>query len=130
MILEAGIKGTGTCIVTEELTARAMGSGELEVYATPAMIALMEETAYQSVSAALDEGAGSVGTLMNVKHVAASPVGMKIICQTELVEVDGRRLTFHVEASDEKGLIGEGTHERFIVKNAAFQEKADSKRNG
>lgn len=127
MVLEAGIKGTEICVVTKELTAREMGSGELEVYATPAMIALMEETAYKSVSAALDEGTGSVGTLMNVKHIAASPVGMRITCQTELMEVDGRKLTFHVEARDEKGLIGEGTHERFLVKNDAFLQKADSR---
>ena len=91
-MLEKGIVGNLECIVTEEKTARAMGSGELAVYATPAMIALMEETAYKSVSAELEEGAGSVGTLMDVRHVAASPVGMKITCKTELTEVDGRRL--------------------------------------
>lgn len=126
-MLEKGITGNLECTVTEEKTARAMGSGELAVYATPAMIALMEETAYKSVSAELDEGAGSVGTLMNVKHVAASPVGMKITCRTELLEVDGRRLVFRVEAFDEKGLVGEGTHERFIIQNEKFQQKADSK---
>ena len=123
-MLEKGIVGNLECIVTEEKTARAMGSGELAVYA---MIALMEETAYKSVSAELEEGAGSVGTLMDVRHVAASPVGMKITCKTELTEVDGRRLVFHVEAFDEKGLVGEGTHERFIIQNEKFQQKADSK---
>lgn len=127
MTLEKGIKKSSECVVTKGLTAKIMGSGELDVYATPAMIALMEQTAYQSVSGALEEGAGTVGTLMNVKHVAASPIGMKITCQTELVEVDGRKLTFHVEAYDEKGLIGEGTHERFIIMNEKFQQKADSK---
>lgn len=127
MTLEKGIKKSSECVVTKELTAKIMGSGELDVYATPAMIALMEQTAYQSVSDALEEGAGTVGTLMNVKHVAASPIGMKITCQTELVEVDGRKLTFHVEAYDEQGLIGEGTHERFIIMNEKFQQKADSK---
>lgn len=126
-MLEKGITGNMECTVTEDKTASAMGSGELAVYATPAMIALMEETAYKSVSAELDEGAGSVGTLMNVKHVAASPVGMKITCRTELLEVDGRRLVFRVEAFDEKGLVGEGTHERFIIQNEKFQQKADSK---
>lgn len=126
-MLTSGIKGTLESVVTEERTAKAMGSGELAVYATPAMIALMEETAYKSVSPELEEGAGSVGTLMNVKHVAASPVGMKITCQSELVEVDGRRLVFKVEAFDEKGLIGEGNHERFIIQNEKFQRKADSK---
>lgn len=126
-MLEKGIKGTSECVVTQERTAKAMGSGELAVYATPAMFALMEETAYKSVSSELDEGSGSVGTLMNVKHIAASPVGMKITCKTELIEVDGRRLVFRVEAFDEKGLIGEGTHERFIIVNDKFQKKADAK---
>lgn len=126
-MLEKGIKGKLESIVTKENTAKAMGSGELDVYATPAMIALMEETAYKSVSSELEEGSGSVGTLMNVKHVAASPVGMKITCQSELESVEGRKLTFKVEAYDEVGLIGEGTHERFIIVNNRFQEKADKK---
>ncbi|MCI5640949.1 MAG: thioesterase family protein [Lachnospiraceae bacterium] len=126
-MLKEGIKGTGEVVVTEALTAKTMGSGELDVYATPAMIALMEQTAYQSVGSELEEGMGTVGTLMNVQHLAASPVGMKISCETELVEVDGRRLVFSVSASDEKGLIGKGTHERFIVDNAKFQSKADAK---
>ncbi|MDD7404208.1 MAG: thioesterase family protein [Butyribacter sp.] len=126
-MLEKGIKKTLESKVTEENTAKAMGSGELMVYATPAMIALMEETAYKSVATELDEGCGSVGTRMDVKHIAASPVGMPITCKSELVEVDGRRLVFHVEAFDENGLIGEGTHERFIVVNEKFQNKTDSK---
>lgn len=128
-MLEKGIKGTGECIVTEELSAKKMGSGELMVYATPAMIALMEKTAYTSVSSYLEEGMGSVGTLMNVEHIAASPIGMKITCKSELMQVDGRRLVFHVEAFDEKGLIGKGSHERFIVANEKFQSKADGKLN-
>ena len=129
-MLEKGIKGTLKSVVTEEKTAEAMGSGELAVYATPAMIALMEETAYKSIAPELEEGAGSVGTLMEVKHVAASPIGMKIKCQTEVTEVDGRRVVFKVQAFDEQGLIGEGTHERFIIQNEKFQKKADSKLNG
>ncbi|MCH5268743.1 MAG: thioesterase family protein [Lachnospiraceae bacterium] len=126
-MLEAGIKGIRTVTVTESLTAKVMGSGELNVYATPAMIALMEETAYKSVAKELEDGMGSVGTKMDVQHVSASPVGMKISCETELIEVDGRRLVFAVKAQDEKGLIGEGTHERFIIENAKFQAKTDSK---
>lgn len=125
-MLEKGILGEQTCVVTKELSAKEMGSGELMVYATPAMIALMEKTAYTSVSKELDEGMGSVGTLMNVKHTKASPIGMKITCKTELVEVDGRKLTFKVEAFDEAGMIGEGVHERFIVDNEKFQSKADA----
>ena len=125
--MEAGITGTQTITVTEEKTAQAMGSGTLPVFATPAMIALMENTAYKSVADELEEGAGTGGTLMNVKHVAASPVGMKITCETELTKVDGRALTFSVKAFDEAGLIGEGEHERFIVYNEKFQAKADAK---
>ena len=95
---------------------------------TPAMIALMEETAYKSVTAELEDGMGTVGTLMNVKHVSASPVGMEITCETELTEVDGRRLVFTVKAYDTKGLIGEGVHERFVIVNEKFQAKTDSKK--
>ena len=126
-MLEAGIKGTKEIMVTNENTAKTMGSGTLDVFATPAMIALMENTAYESVTAELGEGSGTVGTALNVKHVAATPVGMKVTCETELIKVDGRALTFSVKAFDEKGLIGEGEHERFIVFNEKLQEKADAK---
>lgn len=126
-MLEAGSKGTKEIMVTNENTAKTMGSGTLDVFATPAMIALMENTAYESVTAELEEGSGTVGTALNVKHVAATPVGMKVTCETELIKVDGRALTFSVKAFDEKGLIGEGEHERFIVFNEKFQAKADAK---
>ena len=126
-MLETGIKGTRTVTVNEDNTAKAMGSGTLDVFATPAMIALMENTAYESVAAELEEGSGTVGTALNVKHVAATPVGMKVTCETELIKVDGRALTFSVKAFDEKGLIGEGEHERFIVFNEKFQAKAEAK---
>ena len=125
--MEIGIIGKQEIIVTEEKTAKAMGSGELNVFATPAMIALMENTAYTSVAAQLEPGQGTVGTLMNVKHVAATPVGMKVVCETKLIEIDRRRLVFEVKACDEAGLIGEGVHERFIVDNAKFQSRADAK---
>ena len=84
-MLEAGIKGTKEIMVTNENTAKTMGSGTLDVFATPAMIALMENTAYESVAAELEEGSGTVGTALNVKHVAATPVGMKVTCETELI---------------------------------------------
>ena len=126
-MLTTGIKGKQELVVTKENTAKAMGSGTLEVFATPAMIALMEKTAYESVAPELEEGSGTVGTALNVKHVAASPVGMKITCESELVKVDGRALTFSVKAYDEKALIGEGEHERFIIYNEKFQAKADAK---
>ena len=128
-MLEAGIKGTGSVEVVRENTAAAVGSGMLEVFATPMMIALMQKTACESVAPYLEEGSGTVGTELNVKHVAATPIGMQVTCETELVEVDGRRLVFHVKASDEAGLIGEGTHERFIINNEKFQSKANGKLN-
>lgn len=126
--MEAGIIGKQTITVTEEKTAQAMGSGTLPVFATPAMIALMENTASKSVEAKLDEGAGTVGTLINVKHVAATPVGM-VTCETKLVEVDRKRLVFEVKAYDAAGVIGEGTHERFIIDNERFLAKAEAKKN-
>ncbi len=128
-MLEAGIKGKREITVTLDKTAKAMGSGTLDVFATPAMIALMENTAFESVAAELEPGSGTVGTALNVKHVSASPVGMKITCETELIKVDGRALTFFVKAYDEAGLIGEGEHERFIVFEEKFQKKADDKAN-
>ncbi len=127
-MLTVGIKGTQSVAVSNDNTAATMGSGTLAVFATPAMIALMEKTAYVSVQDALDEGCGSVGTLLNVKHLAATPVGMTVTCESELVEIDGRRLVFSVKAYDEKGLIGEGTHERFIVQNEKFLAKTNAKK--
>ena len=127
--MEKGIKGEGEIIVTEGNTAQALGSGSLAVLATPAMVALMEKTARLSVAPYLEEGQSTVGTLVNVKHLAASPVGMRITCKTELVDIDRRRLVFHVECSDEAGLIGEGEHERFIIDEAKFMAKAEAKLN-
>ena len=127
--MQIGITGKQTITVTEEKTAQAMGSGTLPVFATPAMIALMENTASKSVEAKLDEGAGTVGTLINVKHVAATPVGMDVTCETKLVEVDRKRLVFEVKAYDAPGVIGEGTHERFIIDNEHFLANAEAKKN-
>lgn len=126
-MLEVGIKGKDTVEVVYENTATAVGSGVLEVFATPMMIALMEKTACNSVAPYLEEGSGTVGTELNIKHVAATPIGMTVTCESELVEIDGRRLVFKVTASDEVGLIGEGMHERFIVNNEKFQTKANNK---
>ena len=123
MELIVGIKGLKEEVVTEELTAEAVGRGGLPVYATPCMIRLMEYAAWTSVADCLEEGNTTVGTLMDVKHISASPLGAHIKCETELVEVDGRRLKFKVSAFDDKGLIGEGTHERFIVNEEKFMGK-------
>ncbi len=109
------------------MTARNMASGTLDVFATPSMIALIEETAWKSVAQELEEGMGTVGISLNVEHVAPTPVGMKVRCETELVKVDGRKLDFKVEVYDECDLIGKGTHSRFIVKNDKFQIKANGK---
>lgn len=126
-MLETGIKGYQETIVTEQNTAAAVGSGVLAVFATPMMLALMEKTACDSVAPYLDEGWGSVGTKVDITHDAATPLGMKVHCESELIEVDGRRLLFTLKAYDECGLIGQGTHERFIVNNAKFQSKTDAK---
>ena len=96
-MLEKGIKGQEEITVNENNTAEALGSGSLAVFATPAMIALMEKTARLSVAPYLEEGQSTVGTLVNIKHLSASPVGMTITCKTELVDIDRRRLVFHVE---------------------------------
>ena len=126
-MLEVGIKGQRETIVTKENTAAGIGSGSLEVFSTPMMILLMEESCFMSVNDILEEGFTTVGTCVNVKHLSATPLGMKVVIKSELIKVDGRALTFKVEAYDEKGLIGEGIHERFIVNNEKFQAKTDSK---
>ena len=128
-MLQKGIKNQIERMVTETITAEHIGSGELSVLATPAMIALIEETSWRSVAAGLTEGQGTVGTKIDVAHLAATPCGMKVRCETELVEVDGRRLVFSATVFDEMGKIGEGRHERFIVDNAKFQAKADAKKH-
>ncbi|MBO5247664.1 MAG: thioesterase family protein [Eubacterium sp.] len=127
-MLENGIKGTQTVTVNEKNTALAMGSGVLEVFATPAMIALMEETCWRSIADALGEENTSVGTLLEIRHTAPTPVGMNVTCESTLTEIDGRRLVFQVTAYDEKGTVGEGKHERFVVQKEKFQNKANDKR--
>ncbi len=126
-MIQNGIKGYQEDFVTEDKLAKNVGSGLVRVYATPQMIALIEKTAVLSVESYLEEGQSTVGTLINISHCAATPCGMKVHAETELVEIDRRKLTFKVKAYDERGLIGEGTHERFIIDIAKFQAKADSK---
>lgn len=109
-----------TILVTENDTARAFGSGTLEVLATPKMIALMEMASYKSLEKYLENGQSSVGTYLDVKHVSATPVGMQVKARAEIIAIDGRRIEFNVSAYDEKGLIGEGKHERFIVNDEKF----------
>lgn len=126
--MEIGIKGLAETVVDHSNTAKFAGSGELEVFATPFMIALMEQAAYSSVAPYLEEGQGTVGTKLNVSHDAATPVGMKVWAESELCELDGRKLVFTVKAYDECGLIGQGTHERFIIKNEKFLAKCNAKK--
>lgn len=126
-MMEAGIKGHSETVVTADKLAASVGSGLARVFATPMMVALVEQAAFTSVEPFLEEGQGTVGTLVNVSHLAATPEGMKVWADTELVEVDGRRLVFKVSVYDECGLVGEGTHERFIIWSRKFQEKADAK---
>lgn len=126
-MLKIGIKGKEEITVNTENSAKTMGSGTLDVFATPAMIALMEKTAWKSVQNHLEDGQGTVGISLNVKHVAATPLGMKVYCESELTEVDGKKLVFTVKAFDEAGLIGEGTHERFVITNEKFQQKTNDK---
>ena len=126
-MLEPGLKGRQETVVTEDLLARHIGSGLVKVYATAMMIALIEKAAVYSVEPYLEEGQGTVGTHVNVSHCSATPLGMKVWAETELIEIDRRKLVFKVAAYDERGLIGEGLHERFIIDNERFQAKADSK---
>ncbi len=127
-MLTVGILGQATRLVDEMNTARAMGSGDLLVFSTPSMVALMEEAAMRSVAPSLSEGQSTVGTAIDVRHTAATPVGMTVTCESRLTGVDGRRLTFDIRAYDERGEIGSATHVRAIVDAARFQAKADAKR--
>ena len=127
-MLTVGIEGKGTVVVAERHTARVRASGTLDVFATPAMIELIEETAWKSVAGELEEGCATVGTSLQIKHLSATPVGMQVTCKTQLKEVDGRRLLFEVAVEDEVGRIGEGTHERFVIQAEKFQKKSDGKK--
>ena len=115
IMIEIGIKGHQETIVGEDNVATNVGSGKVKVFSTPMMIALIEKTATLSVEPYLEPGQSTVGTLVNVSHLAATPLGMKVHAESELVAIDRRKLTFKVAAYDEKGLIGEGMHERFII---------------
>ena len=127
-MLQPGIKGRIELTVTKDKCADALGSGELDVFATPAMIALIEETAWKSVVSELQPGEGTVGTALNVRHLAATPIGLQVWCETELSLVDRRRLVFDVKVYDAFGLVGEGTHERFIIQVEKFMKRANEKR--
>jgi len=127
MSIEIGIKGRAEAAVTQENTAQAAGSGLVPVFATPWMVALMENAAVQAVQSALAPDEGTVGTRLDVTHDAATPIGMKVWAEAEVTAVEGRKLIFAVSAFDEAGKIGGGTHERFIIKPEKFLARAQAK---
>lgn len=120
--MKAGIRNQREAVVTTAVTAEQVGSGMLPVYATPCMIALMEQTCAESVQPFVGEGEGTVGTSIDIKHVKATPVGMKVRCESILKEVNGKKLVFEVQVYDEKGLIGTGTHKRAVIDNQKFMD--------
>lgn len=128
-MLSAGIRGYYEFTVTKEQLASAVGSGSVDVFATPMMIAAIEHAASQSVAPELEDGQTTVGTLVNITHAAATPEGMKVHVSTELtaVSANSRILTFKTAAYDEAGLIGEGTHQRVVVDRARFEAKTAAK---
>jgi predicted thioesterase len=128
-LLKPGLTGRKTETVTAENTAESWGSGGLPVYATPALIALMEGAAVHAVDSLLPAGWSTVGTAVEVKHLSATPPGLEVRALAELLKIEGRRLRFKVEAFDEAGKIGEGCHDRFIVENERFLQKAAEKGN-
>lgn len=125
--LHVGISGRGRLSVTEATAASSVGSGCLPVFATPSMIALMERTAAESLLPYLEEGCSTVGVHLDVKHLSATPIGMSVRCETELVALDRRKLTFACKVYDDTGLVGEGMQERFLVDNERFMAKTMQK---
>ena len=127
MELKTGLKYTSELTVGPEHTAKTFASGLLEVFATPMLAALMEKAAMMAVSPALKDGQGTVGTRLELDHLAATPVGGHVRATAELISIDRRRLTFRIEAFDDTEKIGECTHDRFIIDNKKFMEKASAK---
>ncbi|MDF3010159.1 MAG: thioesterase [Burkholderiales bacterium] len=127
MQIAAGLSGTAELVVGEEHTAPSIGSGKVRVLATPVMINLIEAAALAAVEHLLQPGYQSLGTHLDVHHIAATPVGMKIVATARVIRVEGRTVAFAVEARDEKDLIGHGTHERVVVNVAKFDDRVQRK---
>ena len=127
--MNTGIKGKAEMIVTDQFSAKTLGSGTMDVLGTPGLAALVEKSAWESVAPFLEEGQGTVGIRMDLKHISATPVGQRIWCECELTDIADRRLLFKFQAFDDTGIIGEGTHERFVVTKEKFLEKAHEKYN-
>src|SRR5260370_41794518 len=124
-----GAKGELKLLVTSEVAVDFLGLEEARVLGTPFLIGWMEMAARNAIKAPLDEGFDTVGTMVHVRHLAATPIGMQVTFQAEVLEVDGRRVLCRVEAFDEKEKIGEGTHERAIIQVAKFAQRLISKRD-
>ena len=127
MEITVGLKGTAESFVDREDTAKEVGSGDLLVYATPCMVALMEGAACEAIQEALPDSQTTVGTELNIQHISATPVGLEVRAEAEVVAVEGKVITFEVKAFDEAGEIGKGTHKRVIVNTQKFLEKAYNK---
>lgn len=127
MEITVGLKGEVSTLVEREDTASEVGSGSLLVYATPCMVALMEGAACEAIVDALPEEKATVGTELNIKHLSATPVGLEVRAEAEVIAVDGNTVTFQVTAFDETGTIGEGIHKRVIVSSQRFLDKAYGK---
>lgn len=127
MEITVGMKARVETLVEREDTALEVGSGDLLVYATPCMVALMEGAACEAIAPALTEGKTSVGTALNITHMSATPVGLEVYAEAEVTEVNGNTITFSVVAYDEAGKIGEGTHKRAVITSQRFLEKVYTK---
>ena len=127
MDIVIGMKGQAFAQVDREDTAKEVGSGALMVYATPCMAALMEGAACEAIAPALGETETTVGTVLNLEHLSATPVGMEVRAEAEVTAVEGKAVTFSIQAFDEAGLIGRGTHKRVVVSSQKFLDKTYSK---
>lgn len=121
--INVGMVGESRATVTDNLTAKTMGSGNLPVFATPAMIALMEAAAVAAVASYLEPGQTTVGIQIDVEHIAASPVGEKVRAEAEIIAIEGKRIVFAVRAWDEQEMIGEGTHTRYLIDEEKFMAR-------
>ena len=127
MEIIVGMKGEAATLVEREDTAKEVGSGDLLVYATPCMVALMEGAACEAIADALSDTQTTVGTLLNIEHISATPVGLEVRAEAEVTAVEGKVITFEVHAFDEAGEIGKGIHKRVIVNSQKFLDKAYTK---
>lgn len=129
MSITIGIQGTAKTTVSHQNTAKTLGSGLLDVFATPAMVALMEEAAWTSIAPFLGEDESSVGTGLQLSHSAATPLGVEVWAESQVTLVEGKRIEFAITAYDSTGEIGACTHQRFIVNAPKFMAKAEKKQS-